>query len=118
MAADPASADCSPIQKCKECNGPVNGTNCWAITNFKNWMVSQYGTVSGASRMQSEIYARGPIACGIMATSGFDAYTGGIYSEYQPSISINHEVSVLGWGVQSGEQFWIGRNSWGTYWGE
>ena len=41
--------------------------------------------------MKSEIYARGPIACGIMATEGFDEYTGGVYSEKQTDIEINHE---------------------------
>lgn len=32
---------------------------------------------------------------------------------------VNHNVEILGWGeTKSGVKYWIGRNSWGTYWGE
>jgi len=69
--------------------------------------------------MKAEIYARGPIACGIDATNKFEEYTGGIYSEKKLVPLINHVISVVGWGVDDdGTEFWVGRNSWGTYWGE
>jgi len=31
----------------------------------------------------------------------------------------NHEISIVGYGMSEDKvPYWIGRNSWGTYWGE
>lgn len=69
--------------------------------------------------MKAEIYHRGPIACSIDATKNFDAYEGGIYSESLWFPMANHIISVVGFGkTDDGEEYWVGRNSWGTYWGE
>ena len=69
--------------------------------------------------MKSEIYARGPIGAGIDATSELEAYTGGIFTQNKLFSLINHEVSIVGWGVSNdGIEYWVVRNSWGTYWGD
>ena len=33
--------------------------------------------------------------------------------------NLNHAISIVGWGVDAKEgPYWVGRNSWGHYWGE
>ena len=50
--------------------------------------------------MKSELAQFGSISCGIQATDKFDnTYAGGIYSEYLRHVQLNHEVSVVGYGV-------------------
>ena len=71
--------------------------------------------------MKAELYQNGPMECSIHATDAFEAYTGGIYTEVIPAGSdLNHSIAVVGWGMEPNSkiQYWIGRNSWGSYWGE
>lgn len=116
---------CGPMDICKDCRGPPPAEgddgqeNCWAV-DYKKYYVSNYYGLSGADKMKAEIFKNGPISCGIMVTDAFEAYTGGIYSESSVFPMINHEIAVVGWGLDeaTNTEYWIGRNSWGTYWGE
>ena len=69
-------------------------TQCSAVSKHPTYWVGDYGSVSTADRMKAEIFARGPIGCGIDATSKLEAYTGGIFSQWSLLPIINHEVSV------------------------
>lgn len=116
---------CDPFDVCRDCAGPATQINetdfskCWPISNPKKYFVKEYGHVSGVFNMKAEIYARGPISCGIMSTNEFSNYKGGVFWQFSSYPTANHEVSIVGWGVtDNGSEYWIGRNSWGTYWGE
>jgi cathepsin X len=124
VAEDPAEAICSAVQTCKNCFKPVpkpqddGQSTCWPHTSYPIWKASEYGTVSGVEDMKAEIYARGPIGCGMQSTPAFEAYTGGIYREYNSNPRINLEVSIVGWGSEDGIDYWIVRNARGSFWGE
>lgn len=120
-AKDPAHASCSDIQNCANCHWGAHFTNvCEPVTEFTKWYVHQYGRVHGKAAMQKEIYARGPITCGMHSTDNFyNNYKGGIYKEKIAFTGANHAISVVGWGHDEKEgDYWIVRNSWGTWWGE
>jgi cathepsin X len=45
-------------------------------------------------------------------------YTGGIFVDKTGAMSLDHDISIFGYGVENGTKFWVGRNSWGSWWGE
>ena len=105
---------CNPLTTAKTC--PTFGQPCVGLTHYPNATLSNYGSISGAAAMQAEIYARGPISCGVDAEQILD-YTKGIINS--PGGGIDHVISVVGWGNDAAAgQYWIARNSWGASWGE
>jgi len=91
------------------------GPECVELDLYPNATISEYGSVTGEHEMAAEIYARGPIACGIDAAPILN-YTTGIAAD--EGEYVDHVISVVGWGNENGIPYWIVRNSWGEYWGE
>jgi len=117
---------CQDFDVCRDCHGPppligeTGREGCTAVAPSRRYYVSEYYKVKGADQMKAALQD-GPISCGIHASDNFDNnYDGGIYQEELGRFArINHEISVTGYGMTAdGHEYWIGRNSWGTYWGD
>lgn len=105
------NADWPYTQTTGQCNNPctplVNITGCAKLVtnNYTDLMyaVAQYG----------------PIAVSVDA-SQWSPYKSGIYNgcSAEKYYDIDHAVQLVGYGSESGTNYWIVRNSWGSSWGE
>lgn len=74
-------------------------------------------TYSGPASIQAAILAGGPVETGFSVYQDFMSYSGGIYKHTTGQLLGGHAVKIIGWGNQSGTNYWICANSWNTNWG-
>lgn len=107
---------CSEINYCRNCDPGSAG--CYAMDSYPVVTVSEYGSVTGESNIKAEMFARGPVACYIDADC-IEDYEGGVADYSECGAYTNHAIQLSGWGTdEDGTPYWVGRKSWGTYWGE
>ena len=83
----------------------------WEFVTGSEW------TVPTVDEIKSAIYTYGPVTAGVCAGSGWNTYSGGVYStDDDCGGGTNHQIILVGW--DDSTQTWILRNSWGPYWGD
>jgi len=124
-ATYPNSSACTPFSFCNTCMGPIPSSTetstCQTVENPKYYYTSHYGFIKPGdlTEMMAQVYKFGPITCALDATKQFQQLEGWkIFEQLLPGAQFTHMVSLVGWGEENGVPYWIGRNSWGTYWGE
>ncbi len=119
---------CDGMGICRNCD-PKKG--CYAMgsddgmtNNFTKFYVDEFGRINDPNtqknleQMVAEVGTRGPIECGVCVTPAFESYKSGIFKDDTNCTTMDHAISIAGYGTENGQDYWIGRNSWGTYWGE
>ncbi|PKL60266.1 MAG: hypothetical protein CVV33_03560 [Methanomicrobiales archaeon HGW-Methanomicrobiales-4] len=103
---------------CKDLSGiPRYRADKWAYVNASADEGSE-NTVPPVDELKAAIYLKGPIAVGVEDDDEFDDYTGGVFYTDADYEDTNHAVVLVGWGTEDGEEYFIGKNSVGTEWGE
>jgi len=81
-----------------------------------------YVNVTNEAQLQDALANRGPVAVAIDASHPtFTFYSSGVYNEPacgNTSNDLDHEVLAVGYGSVDGQDYYLVKNSWSTYWGD
>jgi C1A family cysteine protease len=94
---------------CKYSSSSNTGVNCTGWANV---------TPGSPDAMKAQL-AKSALAVAIQADKRvFQSYTSGVFTSTSCGTTLDHATNVVGWGTESGMDYWLMRNSWGTSWGE
>ena len=92
-------------------SGTCPDTNCAVYT------ASAATSYDNPADIQAAIMQGGPVQTAFTVYEDFYSYTSGIYTQTSDVEVGGHAVKIIGWGNQSGTNYWIVANSWGNDWG-
>jgi len=84
-------------------------------------VTGSYKTYQGTEElMKKMVYEHGAVVGSVVAKGPFQQYSKGIFAgctDHSKS-SLDHCIAVVGYGTEGGVDYWLIKNSWGTWWGE
>lgn len=72
---------------------------------------------TSVSSIQDELYNNGPLEGAFTVYEDFFNYKSGVYHHVSGGVAGGHAIKVIGYGTESGLNYWLCANSWGPSWG-
>jgi cathepsin B len=111
----PPCGDIVPTPSCKRsCISGYNNT----YTGDKHRGSKSYGIPGSADAIATEIMNNGPVEAAFTVYSDFLTYKSGVYQHTTGQPLGGHAIKIIGWGVDSGVDYWWVANSWNNDWGD
>jgi len=105
-----------------EASYPYTAKGGWCKSGVPGGNITTYKQIPKGSEsdLQSATANIGPVSVCIDASNtSFQLYKSGVYVEPKCNPNnLDHAVLVVGYGTESGKDYWLVKNSWGTSWGE
>merc|ERR1719191_1989324 len=100
-AGNGTAAQCT--QKCAD-------SESWASSKTK---AKTAFAINGVTNMQKEIMTNGPVQVAFKVYKSFMSYKSGVYSKHFWELlpEGGHAVKIVGWGTDSGTDYWLVANS-------
>lgn len=107
---------CSSKLKCTDqCN---NADYQKSYRGDKTFASSAFSVNSGVSGIMNALMTGGSLAVAFTVYADFPTYSSGVYRQTSEKVLGGHAVSMQGWGVLSGTNYWLVKNSWTAKWGD
>jgi len=104
-----------PTPECRSaCREGYNNS----YSDDKHYGSDVYSVESEERSIMAEIMKNGPVEAAFTVYSDFPNYKSGVYQHTAGSALGGHAIKIVGWGVESGNKYWLVANSWNTKWGD
>jgi cathepsin B len=108
---------------CSELPTPACKKACQASSTLnyatdKHHAVSAYSIARNVTQIATEIMTNGPVEAAFTVYTDFNNYVSGVYHHVSGTAEGGHAIKIIGWGTESGTDYWLVANSWNTDWGD
>lgn len=110
----PACGATKPTPKCSKQCIPQYST---PYNVDKHFGKNSY-SVTGIDKIKTELQTYGSVEASFSVYEDFLTYKSGVYVHTTGSYLGGHAIKIIGWGVESGLEYWLAANSWNSEWGD